>query len=682
MKIWTNKVYLILLLIAFSFIVFLSVVYEISEAKDDLLKILKDESITLIEALSKNIENSIVTNTEIENVIIQKLNAIGELTAHLEGHYDEDSQYIRKVAGEFHVDFVALIGNDGRVDATNIDIKNDDKFISKDFLQLIKPLIEQNHQWLDLGNINDPINQQQVYMLARKRKIKSGFVLIGLSSQNLLEIRKRIGIGKLLQDIGGNPNIVYAVLQDKDGILAASNKVKELESIESQKFLENVWNSGKVSTRIKDYYWQDSSVRKVFEVVKRIPMNEDTNILIRIALSVETIRNIQQSSMYRAIYIGFGTLILGSLFIGLIYTYNRNAVLKEEYKQIQSYISIILNSVTDAVFAVDNNGIITVFNRSAESIFEFSSKEMIGHIYAKSYLAKHLNFDNEKLIENAGKYMEFEYTTLSGKKKILSFSLSSLNRIKNEKGDRELLRIVIVRDLTERKRITEQIQRKDKMTALGELAFGVAHEIRNPLNAIGIIAQRFHYEFEPVDDKEEYAQLTDSVRKEVNRVNNIITQFIEFSRPAELVLRKESITDLLDETIILLKSQADRLGIKIERKYSGRYICMADGEKMKQVFLNIIKNSLDSMQDGGTLICSVNSSEGHIIIEITDSGSGIKEEDKNKVFNMYYTTKPTGTGLGLSMSHQIITEHKGEIILESEYGIGTTMTIILPNDLS
>jgi signal transduction histidine kinase len=238
--------------------------------------------------------------------------------------------------------------------------------------------------------------------------------------------------------------------------------------------------------------------------------------------------------------------------------------------------------------------------------------------------------------------------------------------------------VAIARDVTEQRRIREQLQRRDRVTAMGELAGGIAHEIRNPLNAINIIAQRFQHEFTPAVGADEYAQLARTIRSEVQRVNNIITQFLEFARPPRLSAQPCDIQALLGESIDIVRSQAARLHVELPLLAPEGVTVMADREKMLQVLLNIYQNALDAL-DGEGVITTVASRRGNsVAISIADNGPGMTEEVRQKIFNLYFTTKSTGTGLGLSIVHQIVSEHGGEIQVASNEEGGSTFHILLP----
>ncbi|RLB90407.1 MAG: PAS domain-containing sensor histidine kinase, partial [Deltaproteobacteria bacterium] len=220
------------------------------------------------------------------------------------------------------------------------------------------------------------------------------------------------------------------------------------------------------------------------------------------------------------------------------------------------------------------------------------------------------------------------------------------------------------------------------LSARGQLGAGVAHEIRNPLNAIGMASQSLQAEYLPADTKEreEFSRLTGIVRDEVRRLNGIIEEFLTFSRSRRLKLRRSSITELLQKVVDIMKEEAESRQITINTRW-GKSPAMVrmDADKVQQALLNIIKNAMESTSGAGKITVSVEPREkDQVIVNITDTGSGIAPEEIDRIFDPGYTTKEKGLGLGLPLAYEIIRAHGGEVRIQSNKGSGTTFEITLP----
>jgi len=225
-----------------------------------------------------------------------------------------------------------------------------------------------------------------------------------------------------------------------------------------------------------------------------------------------------------------------------------------------------------------------------------------------------------------------------------------------------------------------RIQLAERISSLGHLAAGVAHEIRNPLNAISLGLQRLQREYSPQEEskKEEYLSFTSLIYKEIRRVNDIIEQFLNLSRPFQLNLKETLLGPLLEHLIHLFKEEAISRQITLRLEYTDLPPLLIDEEKLTQALINIMKNGMEAMGNGGTLTISTRSFRDRVEMVFSDTGCGIAPDQMKRIFDYYYTTKEKGMGLGLPIAHRIIEAHGGELNVESELGIGTRVTIILP----
>jgi signal transduction histidine kinase len=227
-----------------------------------------------------------------------------------------------------------------------------------------------------------------------------------------------------------------------------------------------------------------------------------------------------------------------------------------------------------------------------------------------------------------------------------------------------------------------RLYRAERLAAAGQLAAGIAHEIRNPLTSIRSTIQYVLPSFEPADQKR---VLLDELLSEVDRIDRIVNDLLSLTRTSDFHPSELKLAELLDHTLLLIGPQARKQAVEVEyRRVKDELKVSGDASQLKQVFLNVFLNSLQAMPKGGTLSVSANrknaelSGRDLIDIRISDTGAGIPAEHMDKVFDPFFTLKREGTGLGLSISYGIIQQHEGDIELHSEIGRGTTVIIRLP----
>jgi two-component system sensor histidine kinase HydH len=654
--------------IIIALLVFTFVVIEYYESRKELLSSLTNEAVNLSDALTLSFENALVSNDEIESQIVNKLDAVGALMAHLQFNKKSAQQEISKFLKDFEIDHFSILDKTGQVTLTS-NSSDYSKRLPEDFLLELNPIFLNETSLIELGINQNPINDEQMYMIARPGAQIGTAVLVGLNAEKVLRFRKKVGIGNQIQEIADNPDIIYLILQDEDGILSASKGVNEVASIDSDEFLKNAIKTNETKTRIIDFKGS-----KVFEAVKVFQSSDGSKILNRVALSLENVMAIQQRSMRRVILIGIGIFTLFSVLYALMLTRRGFQSLKKDHNIIKSYTDLVLENMIDGVVAVDRNNQILYFNQSASKILGIQTEVTIQKNYSHVFKDDILLLNKSRLKKISYSDIEIDYIDPQNIRKIIEINTSFIFDDENNVD----LAIAIIKDLTEKKNLQIQLERRDKLFAMGELAAGVAHEIRNPLNSINVIAQRIQKEFEPISDKDEYMKLISIVRSEVNRVNNIIKQFLEYARPAKLHKELFNINTLIEDSILIIESEARQQNIIINREFEKSLDIPIDVEKFKQVLINLLRNSIESIDNGGHITVSTHRTANSLRIMIADTGAGIPNDILSKIFNLYFTTKATGNGLGLSIVHQIISEHNGQISIESNVNQGTNVLINLP----
>jgi two-component system sensor histidine kinase HydH len=333
----------------------------------------------------------------------------------------------------------------------------------------------------------------------------------------------------------------------------------------------------------------------------------------------------------------------------------------------------VVTSLPVGLLATDRTGRIAFVNAAAEQITGLEAEKIRGHRPADvlpGVLSDLVTAADrgETVLER-----ETECHFSDGRRVPLSVSAS---RIVSEAGH-FVGHILILRDLREVKRLQDEIRQKEKLAALGSLSAGVAHEIRNPLSSIKGLASYFGDKFEPGSSDREAAEV---MVREVERLNRVVSELLDFARPSELSRRQTDIVDVLNHSVRLVQQDAGLHHIEIRLSTADDLPPLfLDPDRFSQCLLNLYLNAIEAMTNGGVLtVEAAIAPGGGLRITVTDTGPGIPEKYRSKIFDPYFTTKTTGTGLGLAIVYKIIEAHGGSISIESAPGGGTRFTVFLP----
>jgi len=347
--------------------------------------------------------------------------------------------------------------------------------------------------------------------------------------------------------------------------------------------------------------------------------------------------------------------------------------------QERGFLETIFQTIQEGVLVIDNEGRLLYANRAAEKLAGFDFARTKG----RSILRFLREWDWDHLLEmpvtNNGwaRMVTREIEVTYPEHRFISVYAVPLD----ESGLVDKGVMVILRDVTRDRKQEASALESERSNAVKLLAAGVAHEIGNPLNALNIHLQLLARELRDLPDgtREPLDELVGVARTEVERLDSIITQFLRAIRPTKPVLAPEQPTEVLHETLKLLKTEFENRRIVVSVDIPDPVpTVQLDRSQIKQVFFNLIKNALEAMPDGGSLKVIFGVGDAFVDISFIDTGKGIAAEEMGRVFEPYHTTKTKGSGLGLMIVQRIIEEHGGEIELASKPGEGTCFKIRLP----
>jgi len=500
---------------------------------------------------------------------------------------------------------------------------------------------------------------------------------------------------RLLTETAQQQDIVYIMVTDDTGTILAHNDPARIGGVHGTEM-----DLARIA-KLETVEWRQvsgSEGAEVFEVFRRFAPTRppprgpragrmrgfpqpdfpeweqrDGREIIFVGLDMGPVSAARKEDMRHTLVMASVLLLIGFSGVVLLFLAQAYRTTRTSLTRIKAFSDRVVEYMPVGLVAVDENNKIASLNRVGELIL--AGPEALGRS-SWEVLPREMWVLSSKLRPGERDVIadELECRLADGRLVFLDVTISSLH---DDEG-KSTGHIILFRDMTEVQALKKEIQTSRRLASLGRLAAGIAHEIRNPLSSIKGFATYFRERYKDNQDDRNTAEV---MIKEVDRLNRVISQLLEFARPLALQKKRVALQSLVQHSLKMIERQASSAGVAIHADLSAVLGQIdVDFDKVTQVLLNLYLNALEAMDHGGTLSVSVSEDADNqgVKISVTDTGSGIDQQDLEHIFDPYFTTKQTGTGLGLAIVHKIIEAHGGEVRVESEVGQGTTVTILLP----
>jgi len=631
----------------------------------NLEQMLYSKGSALMEAVLHESENAILADREIVEELTEHLAAYARFALFLEKKGLLDDAELAELALTGALERLDVYSPSGRLISSSspekAPLETPREFTEAEFEYGLATAFIDEGEPSALDEDNGASELFSVAVLAEDSSVCVAYTAAG----ELTQLRRRLGIGMILDDLSAIEGVTYALLQDTLGIIAASSQVSSIGSIKGDEFFRIP--AGEIRGRYTLF-----GGKEVYELAANFQLSGENYGFIRLGLDTEEIRSIAERDKKRFL---LGVVVLTVLFsvgAGLYFAGRKQLRLEQEHSRIKGFSESVLQAMGESVIVLDEQDRVVLFNDSCKRLCGCQPRLVSGF---------HLRQVNPDLADVLKGIQRHQPTVIEseiqphGRNVKIPVMISLAPLVVSGKH----YTTVILSDLTDRKKAEKLALRNEKYRTLAQVSAGVAHEIRNPLNAIGMNVQRLKLEFSPEENKSaEYEAFIDTILAEVRRINEIVEQNLALARFPGPRMETAKLSEVLLETAAFFRPELEGRGIKLETSLAESPPSSFDPAQIRQVVTNLIKNAAESMEPGGRLEIIGEVADNHYRITFSDTGPGIAESDREKIFEPFFSTKSSGLGLGLALVKRIVTEHGGTIRVAENKGKGTTFIVSIP----
>ena len=390
--------------------------------------------------------------------------------------------------------------------------------------------------------------------------------------------------------------------------------------------------------------------------------------VISIGLFTEEFDAARRQDVQHAILMGAILFLVGSAGLYLLFLYQGMRVAKATLANMQIYTDNVIESIPVGLVTLDSQDRVVSCNRKMEEMLGRSSRELQGKVIHEAFPDCPIDTSEicDSVLDCSTDCIKHDGTSMPVK--------IGGSKLTNSSGE-SLGTVLVVRDMSLIRDMERQLERSRRMAALGTMAAGIAHEIRNPLGTLKGFAHYFGNQPGATDESKTYAKLMES---EIDRLNRNISGLLQFARPREPKIVDLFLDDLLGRVVALMERDFSDKGLNFHHQRNTGLTIQSDPDMLMQVLLNLLKNSISATPAGGEVSLGVSTGRSRVRITVSDSGRGMSEQESEQMFDPFFTTRKDGIGLGLAVSHQFIEQLGGTFEVKTSLDAGTSVTVVLP----
>ncbi len=624
-----------------------SVIISINRLRKISFKLVERDGVAIVDMAVQAGRNGLEASYVVDNLVAERLISIADLIGRLP---KLNERILRDIVAINDLYAIDILSSDGKVIVTSR--------MSRTLPFPADSITSRGNGSVSVFQLN--LKGKDIYVLVVPND-PHGFIAVYFDVGYLNRLKYHISIGRIIQRLGRNPAVVYIAFQDTAGIIAATENIQSLASINSDTFLRRAMlDTNSVLRRVTDFRGE-----KVFEFVKPIYINGQFEGLFRLGLSLSGYRSIVAAGQRQIVILVVFVAVVLMLMLAFFLFSRGYGLLQVAYEELElSFDEMLEQLPLGAVLLTPDMKI-----RSCNQLFcsYFPQKLVRGSDYLEIFSDDPLGI---LMAKSKGEPVTIEDVILrdaSGKRRTYTIRTAPIIARDGIAGY-----ISIVEDITDKLEAERVRQRLRELDLIAELAAALAHDIRNPLNSINLMAQRL---MRHADEK--IRETGTRIKESVGRVEMQMREFLQLAAPLRVNRVETDIADFVGEIIRDWDDRFKAFRITVEPELKS-VRCRIDRVRMRRALENLIDNAIQAMPDGGKLTVKTYSDGNDCVIEVSDTGVGIPDDVIDQIFRPYFTTKPNGTGLGLSQVERTVRAHGGHIDVESQPDKGTTFRIYLP----
>ncbi len=495
---------------------------------------------------------------------------------------------------------------------------------------------------------------------------------------------------RFVNDTAESEDVLFIALYNRSGeFLAGSHRFvpdlhglsmmeleKRLSDEDESSSIENVPELGRIFLFVGRFNPLDSSwVHLRMLEVPSIPgvteeSDDEMSYYVLVGMDVSDLDEAVRHSTGQFLLNGFMLLLLGTVGFYFLILMQGYFSARKALADVRQYTVDVIDGMAEGLISIDEKGIVRTVNNEVEKMLTVKSRDLTGRHWENAFNGGPL----ESIIDIISSGTPFYDRELVLSDKVRSHIAVTMIPVRSQAGGGGV--VLFLRDTGEVRALQARVRTSERLAALGRLVAGMAHEIRNPLNSIRGYSQHLKSRF---DQESQEGRSIDIIMKEVDRLNRVITELLDFSRPREPHLLEVDLNEIVGSAISLVEKESVSQGVKVVPDLAREGILInGEEDSLKQLLLNLFLNAFQALPEGGVLTVSTRYDNGQAVLTVSDTGSGIQEEDMDRIFEPFFTRKAEGTGLGLAIVHRIVQDHYGEIGVSSRLGKGTTFVLRFP----